>query len=666
MKKGQSLVELLLAVGLTALLMPALITGLITSREGKPQRAARIRAVSLMKDMQEAVRSIRNRDWSNIVENGTFYPILENAHWASVSGTLTTNGFSKSYTVSEVRRDANGTIVQAPDGTVDQSTKKIDFLVSWTQPYASEIASTLYLTRWRDNLSYTETTQTHFNAGIPNQDTVGVAVRSSNPPPDDNGEVILATGGHSNWCNPILDGNTLNLPKNGVGKAVSARPGSTTGQASQAAAGTGENASGVSYANIMITDTFPPVPSIAGTFDGYKTNGVYTEQNYAYLATDTSGKQGVIIDLNQKVGDKYIEAGSLNTGVSNSNGKSIFVMNDLAYMTASNKKLYVFNIAVKSGSHNPIGSITLAGNGNKVVVFHDVDYDYAFVAVNSESTPMQIVRIGNGGQTLSIVGFADIPDDEDGVDVVINSTGTRAYLIIEENKKFYIIDTSTKTGSQPYKGSYSTGAMMPKGIAVVPGNIAIIVGSGGIEYQVVNISNESGPASCVAGGGLDVNFAINGVSSIIENDGDVYSYIISDSDPEFRIVDGGSGGSFTSEGIFESQTFNPGYQTADNRFSANFSQPANTAIQFQVSLANLESGVCPSSYTFVGEDGTSGTWFPLTPTPGQSEYSAPFPLGVYGTNYANPGQCFRYKVKLSTDDQNNTPVLYDFTINYSP
>ena len=288
---------------------------------------------------------------------------------------------------------------------------------------------------------------------------------------------------------------------------------------------------------------------------------------------------------------------------------------------------------------------------------------YAFVAVDSEPTPMQIIQISNGGQTLSAVGSANLPDDEDGVDVAVNSIGTRAYLIIEANKKFYIVDTTTKSGNQPTLGTYSTGIMTPKGIAVVPGNRAIVVGLGGEEYQVVNISNESLPARC---GGVDVNITINGVSSIVESDGDAYSYIISDSDPEFRIIDGGSGGAYSSEGTFESQTFNPGYQTADNRFVANFSQPASTAIQFQVSLANLESGVCPSSFTFVGQDGTSSTWFPLTPTPGLSTLSAPFPLGTYAPNYSNPGQCFRYKAKLSTTDQNNTPVLYDFTINYSP
>ena len=159
MQKGQSLVELLLTIGLASILLPALITGLVTSREGKAQKSQRVKAVSLLRETQEAVRSIRNRDWSNIFVNGTYYPVISGTQWASASGSITTDGFTQSYTVSDVNRDSSGAIVTPPSGTLDPSTKKIDITVSWTQPYASSVDSPLYLTRWRDNLSYTETTQ---------------------------------------------------------------------------------------------------------------------------------------------------------------------------------------------------------------------------------------------------------------------------------------------------------------------------------------------------------------------------------------------------------------------------------------------------------------------------------------------------------------------------
>src|SRR3989338_4780927 len=117
MKKGQSLIELLLTIGLSAVLLPALITGLVSSREGKAQQQERIQAASLLRQTYEAVRSIRNRDWSNIEINGTYHPVISGTMWASASGSITTNGFTRSYSISDINRDSNGAIVPTPTGT---------------------------------------------------------------------------------------------------------------------------------------------------------------------------------------------------------------------------------------------------------------------------------------------------------------------------------------------------------------------------------------------------------------------------------------------------------------------------------------------------------------------------------------------------------------------
>src|SRR3990167_9834707 len=93
MKKGQSLIELLLTIGLSAVLLPALITGLISSREGKAQQQERIQAASLLRQTYEAVRSIRNRGWDNISVNGTYHPIISAGQrgFFSFGGTKTNN-----------------------------------------------------------------------------------------------------------------------------------------------------------------------------------------------------------------------------------------------------------------------------------------------------------------------------------------------------------------------------------------------------------------------------------------------------------------------------------------------------------------------------------------------------------------------------------------------
>src|SRR3990172_3870774 len=72
--KGQSLVELILAVALASILLPALLTGLVSSREGKAQQDNRFTATAYLKEAVEAVRIVREAGWSGIATNGTYYP----------------------------------------------------------------------------------------------------------------------------------------------------------------------------------------------------------------------------------------------------------------------------------------------------------------------------------------------------------------------------------------------------------------------------------------------------------------------------------------------------------------------------------------------------------------------------------------------------------------
>lgn len=652
-KFGQSLIEIILVIALMAILIPVLAVGIMTSRQGKAQQKQRMKATAFLRETQEAVRSVREKGWTTFPSNGTYHAEIDSNDnsWKLVVGSFNNSeGFTQQIVINNVMRDVSGVIVELGGTFNDPSTKKIITTISWNNPINSSINSTMYLTRYMDNASYLESLLTQFNQG--NKSGTTVRATSGSLIPDD-GEIILGAGGHSDWCSPILDANTLDLPKNGVGKTLSAISG-------QAFAGTGENASGVSFANISISNAYPPVPTIVGTFDGYKTNGIFGETNYAYITTDSNGKHVVIIDLNDLNPStyKYSEEGYLDAGVS-SNGKSVYVQGNTAYVTVENK-LYTFNVTNKSGSHSPMSSITLAGTGNKVII----QGDYAYVSEDSSSREMEIINISNPSN-MNIVGWTNT-DSEEGVDIYVNSTSTLAYLATETSsskRELFLIDISGKTGSQPILASYDTNGMNPKGVTAVAGSKVIIVGTGGEEYQVVSLTQDGSNYFLTRCGGLEVNLGINAVSSVIESDNDVYSYILVDSNPEFRIIDGGPGGGYATLGTFESQTFNPGYQTANNRFSANFSKPAGTNIRFQISMANLDGGGnCPTTgnYTFVGPSGTSTDWF----TPNNNE-SVPFPMTNY-LNYANPGQCMRYKVELSTTDTSNTPILYDLTINYSP
>ncbi|MEK7534120.1 MAG: hypothetical protein AAB600_02170 [Patescibacteria group bacterium] len=644
-QRGQSLVELLLAIGLSAILLPALLTGFLASREGKAQHSQRTEAVSLLKTTVAAVRSVREKAWDSFATNGTFHPEVAGSSWTLVVGSDTINGFTRQVDISDVKRDVNGAIALA--GTTDTSTKKVVITVSWGAPYPSSINSTLYMTRYLGNNAFLQTTVADFNLG-----TRSATVVTNNS----GGEITLGPVGlRADWCTPSLTIAALDLPKSGVANALTAIEG-------RAFAGTGDNASGISFAKVSISNANPPVSAISATFDGYKTNGVFGETNYAYLATDNNFKEIVIIDLNNIVAGKYQEAGFFNAP-GNGDGNSLFVSGNTGYMIHENggNKLYSFDLSSKSGSRpilDPDG-VTLAGDGNKVYIVGS----YAYVATSSTTNQLQIFNISNPNN-LTLEGQTGSLNDQGAKDVFVNSSQTRAYVVTSASstqKEFFIIDVSNKTSPVLVSGgSYETSEMSPKGVTVVTNNKAVIVGTGGEEYQVINIQTESSPTRC---GGLNVDTGINGVSSVVEADSDAYSYIITgDVTAEFKIVEGGPGGLFGNLGDFTSSAIDAGYPSSFNRFDVSVIRPAQTDIKFQVATSDPVGGSCNgAAYTFVGPpDATPSTYFETLVNAALTNYSYTIPLSL------SPKRCFKYKAYLSTQDIASAPTLYDVTLNYAP
>ncbi len=654
--QGQSLVELLLAIGLAAIILPVLVGSFTTSREGRAQHDNRVEALALMQETQEAVRNIREAGWSNIDKTGTFHPAISGTTWSLESGDEPmSGGFTRSIFIEEVYRDSNGNIVDAAAGTKDPSTKKVTITISWTKPMASSIQSVGYLSRYLDNLTWDETTEVEFKDGT----LTGTATRN-----DYGGEVTLGAGS-ADWCKPELyDDVFIYLPK--LSNAIVAKEG-------HAWLGSGDGTGGPAFINVGI-DTPPPpakpIPSVVGTYNGtFTTNAIHSDGNYVYLATTDTTKQIKILDISSTpyslVGTVTLPGGKPANGV--------YVVGNLLYATSQNK-LYTFDITNRAKDNTTVkGSASLwfsdsSAIAKQVVVVNN----YAFVGAANTFFGLQKFKVSNGGATLSAVwslmNFFQTPQG-----LYVNATGTRAYLAFNQGgifpRGFYIIDTSGKDGffgfpffQDSLVGKYSTGNMDPRGIKVVSGNRAIVVGVGGEEYQVLELdpSEKNDPKRC---GGLDVEGGVFGIDAILDSYDNAYSYIITGKAGEqFKIIQGGNGGSYAKDGTYESSIFTLGYQTSVNYFTATIAQPASTEIKMQVAGANPADNNCnTATYTFVGPDKDPAAFF--TPTGSIIEGTVPF--GAAG-GYNNPARCFKYKVFFSTDDPNQTPVLYDTRFNYSP
>lgn len=356
---------------------------------------------------------------------------------------------------------------------------------------------------------------------------------------------------------------------------------------------------------------------------------------------------------------------------------------------------------------NHLDGVTVGGN-NYIFVAVGAGTNPEFEIVNAtqvpdglSSPPIQSASCGrisggnSGWKSVSSLDFNSSSGTEEAANSVYAATdGTRAYISSNggidgnndnepDSKQWYIINTTNKSSPQFLSGSPSTGAtsgyyeatsaanlqlyprrsltVLNKSRAVLVGEDGIADGNDGQEYQVLNISNESTPLYC---GGVDYDQGFTDLTSVSEADGDNYVYMVAyATGNQLKIIEGGPDtGLYLTPGTYESPVIDSLQSSAFNRFEASVTTPAQTSVRLQVSSAAPVGGSCNNAtYAYVGPSGDPGAYF----VPVGGVVSGSIPIGTYG-QYQNPNQCFRYKLYLDTTDTNQTPVVSDFGVNYSP
>lgn len=673
---GQSIVELLITIGLSAILLPALLTGLVSTRQVRPQQDQRLQAISYLREAQEAVRIIRENDWTTFAVDGAYHPVASSSgNWVLVSGSELINGFNftRQIVISDVYRNFSLSNMPLSDTqiagyTLDPSTKKVVTTVSWTNPFTSSVTATSYFTRYAD-LGYTETTFNDFIKGATQSGKLAITNKSG-------GEVTLGAGGGagSDWCAP---GNSVlakaDLPGQGVTQSIYA---TSSANLDYVYTTTGNNHSGdgvdASTVDHSPTPTIVSNPPLASNSEA-KDYGIFVDHalGYVYFNENVPPNHTVrIANYNTLADVGYYDSSGGGTG------DSVFVLGNIGYTTVGSK-LYTFNVATINGSSSQaeLGSVNLAATGNKVIVVKDPSSGviYAYVAEASSTKQLEVFQVNsNGSIVAAAVANAQIANAQQGQDIYVNSGGSRVYLVTNSysagQKQFFIINSSTKSNPLPAPiGSFSTynaalsAGMNPNGVTVVTGNRAIVVGSGGQQYQVYNIADETNVSYC---GGLTLSgINVNAISSIYRADQTAYSYILTtDTTHELQIIQGGNGATFSFNGTFQSQTFTATTEAMFNNFITTVVVPSLTTLQFKVAIKhginNSCSGVTFADSDFVGTDGTSSTYFPSS--------GGIIPISTSASGFANPGRCMKYRAYMTTTDITQSPELYSITFNYSP
>jgi hypothetical protein len=516
LQNGQLLVELLLTIGLAALILPALLTGMVASREGKPQQEQRQQAIALLKETEAAIKSMRNDNWvafSNITTGAVYHPIISGNQWTLSPGTASNSaGFTQSVVLNDVYRDSSGTIVSNPSGaTLDPSTLKADLTVSWTVPTTSSISATMYLTR-TTNLTNSDETKTEFDTGQYTNLTSFTGTGND-------GAIRLSNNNKAKWCSPAFSSATLDLP-DGPPVAVAATASATTNTIpNDVYVATAPNTSSVvklTHINVP-ADVATPSATLRGKFtmDASQFSGGYSPQTITGF--DNNFKTTDVVYYKSSGGNTYALLGTnlaslevvavwVNDGNDSTNNEFQDPVNKIYKVkTFFNTKRYT---AVATNDQSPYGygASTLAVLGDRGYVASG-GYLYVFNLSNIDSKSTSSY-LDMHGCRIQLNGYECNP----------GSPGTAAKYSSGQSGTSWGDTTSPIHNDCSDGGNIELKATNDLAPVVVGSNQYVFTAIGGVtnpEFEIVNVStvpssSRSDDSSCGRISGGDSTWRVSG------------------------------------------------------------------------------------------------------------------------------------------------------------
>ena len=150
-KPGSSIIEIIIALGIFIIIAASSVVIILGSFSTTRLAKEKIKATLIAQEGLEAVQSIRNQDWANLV-TGTYGLEESTGIWGFASNPdIDSSGkFIRQIIVSDVERDINQEIVSS-GGTIDEDSRKATVTVNWSFTPSRQIEVTLetYLTNWQ-------------------------------------------------------------------------------------------------------------------------------------------------------------------------------------------------------------------------------------------------------------------------------------------------------------------------------------------------------------------------------------------------------------------------------------------------------------------------------------------------------------------------------------
>lgn len=433
---GFSVVEVLLAVSIFALIVTALFGAYFYGQEASVLAGNRTRAAIFAEEGLEATRNIRDAGFVNLTD-GTHGLSIAGNQW-TFSGSSDTSGiFTRSIAVS----------------SLDSHRKQVASTVTWQQnpQRIGTISLVAELTEWLRSVSGKwASVSEKGNANLSNAIAgIKIAVSGSYA------YVIRNEGSADNFL--VIDVSNISSPSVTATIDLSGTPSNIAVSGNYAYVSSSDNSEELQVVNI----SNPTSPSLVGLFNAVGNadgEGIAIVGAYAYLVRASSpNEEFVIVNISNPVAPSLV--GSLDLGAA---GNEVAILGSTAFIASSDnsRELIAVNIATPS-LPLIIGSLDISGNANANTI----------VAFGSTAL------LGVGSMVYSVnVSVPSIPlmlgfYDTGGVvnDIALDSGGSVVFVADSNNAaEFQVIDFS----------SLASPALL--GLVDVSGNIDLL----GVVYDV--------------------------------------------------------------------------------------------------------------------------------------------------------------------------------------
>ncbi len=135
-QKGGMMVEVLVAVAIITIAVLSATAVAQKSVTVSRQSTHNLQAAFLLEEGAEAVRVLRDDNWTNIsslVSGTTYYPTFSGGTWTLSTTANTIDSFTRTVVLADVNRDGVSGDIVSSGGTLDAGTKFVTVTVTWSE-----------------------------------------------------------------------------------------------------------------------------------------------------------------------------------------------------------------------------------------------------------------------------------------------------------------------------------------------------------------------------------------------------------------------------------------------------------------------------------------------------------------------------------------------------